>query len=129
MLEQEINRLRGIEEKRETEITTDRGSGFIPESYIPQEDVRITTYRRLLNSVGIDEFEALMSEMADRFGKIPSEAEYLAGLTAVRKFGRDYGVESVEVRKGMVKINHKGVEVPDKFKKYLKMLGRNIKFL
>ena len=129
MLEQEINKLRGIEEKRETEIITDRGSGFIPESYIPQEDVRITTYRRLLNALGLDEFEALMDEMADRFGKIPSEAEYLAGLIAVRKFGTDYGIENVEVKKGMVKITHRGIEVPDKFKKYLKLLGRNIKFI
>ena len=40
MLEQEINKLRGIEEKRETRIITDRGNGFIPEIYIPQEDVR-----------------------------------------------------------------------------------------
>ena len=129
MLEQEINKLRGIEEKHETEITTDRGSGFIPENYIPQEDVRITTYRRLLNSIGLDEFEALLNEMRDRFGKLPSEVEYLAGLIAVRKFGTDYGVENVDVKKGMVKIVHKGVEVPDKFKKYLKLLGRNIKFV
>ena len=70
-----------------------------------------------------------MDEMADRFGKIPSEAEYLAGLIAVRKFGTDYGIENVEVKKGMVKIYHKGVEVPNRFKKYLKFLGRNIKFL
>jgi len=129
MLEQEINKLRGIEEKRETEIITDRGSGFIPENYIPQEDVRITTYRRLLNALGLDEFENLISEMQDRFGKLPSEVNYLAGLIAVRKFGRDYGLENVEVKKGFVKISHKGAEVPDKFKKYLKLLGRNIKFL
>jgi len=67
--------------------------------------------------------------MKDRFGKLPTEAEYLAGLIAVRKFGTDFGIESVEVKKGLVKINHKGVGVPDKFKKYLKLLGRNIKFL
>ena len=129
MLEQEINKLRGIEEKRETRIITDRGNGFIPEIYIPQEDVRITTYRRLLNAVGFDEFEALINEMRDRFGKLPTEAEYLAGLIAVRKFGTDFGIESVEVKKGLVKINNKGGEAPDKFKKYLKLLGRNIKFL
>ncbi|MBR6901354.1 MAG: hypothetical protein IKN30_04765, partial [Synergistaceae bacterium] len=59
---------------------------------------------------------------------LPSEVNYLAGLIAVRKFGHDFGVEHVEVKKGMVKIQHKGAEVPDKFKKYLKYLGRNIKF-
>ena len=127
MLEQEINKLRGIEEKRETEITTDRGNGFIPENYIPQEDVRITTYRRLLNSFDLDEFETLLNEMSDRFGKLPSEVEYLAGLIAVRKFGHDYGVENVDVKKGLVKIYSKNSGLPDKIKKYLKLLGRNIK--
>ncbi len=129
MLEQEINKLRGTPEKRETEINTDRGSGFIPENYIPQEDVRITTYRRLLNALGLDEFENLINEMSDRFGKIPPEVEYLAGLIAVRKFGCDYGVENVEVKKGLVKVTHRGVEIPAKFKKYLKSLGRNLKIL
>ena len=129
MLEQEINKLRGITEKHETEITTDRGNGFIPEHYIPQEDVRITTYRRMLNAFGLDEFEALLNEMRDRFGKLPTEVEYLAGLVAIRKFGCNYGIENVEVKKGMVKVRHKGAEIPDKFRKYLKALGRNIKFL
>ena len=129
MLEQEINKLRGINEKRETEIITDRGSGFIPESYIPQEDIRITAYRKMLNVVGLDDFEALMNEMRDRFGKIPNEVEYLAGLTAVRKFGSDYGIERVEIKKDFVKITHKGAEISDKIKKYLKKLGRNIKII
>ncbi|MBR1486851.1 MAG: DEAD/DEAH box helicase [Synergistaceae bacterium] len=127
MLEEEINRLRGINEKRETEITSDRGNGFIPENYIPQEDVRITTYRRLLNSLGLDEFEALLNEMSDRFGKIPAEVEYLAGLIATRKFGRDYGIENVDVKKGLVKVFSNGSEIPLNFKKYLKFLGRNLK--
>ena len=129
MLEQEINKLRGVAENIETEITSDRGSGFIPENYIPQDDVRITTYRRMLNALNLEEFEALVNEMRDRFGKIPGEVNYLAGLIAVRKFGRSFGIESVEIKKGMVKISHKGAEVPDNMKKYLKSLGRNIKFL
>ena len=83
----------------------------------------------MLNALGLDEFEALINEMRDRFGPLPSEVNYLAGLIAVRKFGHDFGVEYVEVRKGMVKIQHKGLEVPDSFKKYLKALGRNIKFI
>ncbi|MBQ7196210.1 MAG: DEAD/DEAH box helicase [Synergistaceae bacterium] len=129
MLEQEINKLRGIDEKPEVEIDSDRGSGFIPENYIPQDDVRITIYRRMLNALGFEELETLLNEMRDRFGKIPNEVEYLAGQIAVRKFGYNFGIENVEVRKGMVKIKHKGPEIPANFKKYLKALGRNIKFL
>ena len=129
MLEQEINKLRGISEHVETEINSDRGSGFIPENYIPQEDVRITTYRRMLNALGLDEFDMLVSEMRDRFGELPGEVRYLAGLIAVRKFGADCGIEYVEVKKGMVKIKHRGAEIPSNMKNYLKSLGRNIKFL
>lgn len=129
MLEQELNKLRGIEEKKLTEITSDRGSGFIPEQYIPQDDVRVTMYRRILNALGPDELDALSDEMSDRFGRLPSEVSYLVGLMGVRNFGAGYGIESVTIKKGMVSVKSKGKEIAGLMKKYLKSLGRNIKII
>ena len=128
MLEKELKKLRGVEDEKPTEINSDRGGGFIPEIYIPQDDVRVTIYRRMINAVGPDEFSALISEMRDRFGKMPSEVIYLVGLTAVRNFGNIFGIESVNIKKGMVTVKHKGKELPEFMKAYLKMLGRNVKF-
>ena len=129
LLEKELNKLRGIEGEKVTEIDSDRGGGFIPENYIPQDDVRVTIYRRIINAVGHDEYEALLNEINDRFGKMPSEVSYLVGLTAIRNFGGHYGIEKVNVKKGMVSVKHNGKDIPDFMKAYLKMLGRNVKYI
>ena len=66
--------------------------------------------------------------MSDRFGKIPAEVKYLAGLTAVRNFGGRYGVHDVTVRKGTVTVKYSGGEIPERVRKYFKSLGRNVKY-
>ena len=129
MLEDELNRLRGTKQKTITEVISDKGSGFIPEHYIPQDDVRITLYRRMLNAIGPDELEALVNEMQDRFGPLPSEVRYLVGVMAVKNFGDRFGIESVNIRKGLVSIKHKGREIPAFVKMYIKSLGRNVKYI
>ena len=130
LLEQELNRLRGVGERKITQITSDRGNGFIPESYIPQDDVRITMYRRMLNAIGIDELSAIMSEIRDRFGPLPSEVNYLAGVMAVKNFGSHYGIESVNIRKGFVSVKSTlGKEIPAFMRGYIRSLGRNVKYM
>lgn len=130
LLEQELNRLRGVGERKITQITSDRGNGFIPESYIPQDDVRITMYRRMLNAIGVDELSAIMSEIRDRFGPLPSEVNYLAGVMAVKNFGSHYGIESVNIRKGFVSVKAAlGKEIPAFMKGYIRSLGRNVKYM
>ena len=129
MLEEELGRLRGKKEAPKPEIVSDRGGGFIPENYIPQDDVRITLYRRLINALGMDEIDALCDEMADRFGKIPGEVRYLAGLTAAKNFGGRYGIREVSVRKGTVTVKYSGGEIPERVRKYFKTMGRNVKYI
>ena len=128
MLEQELDKLRGKNKISKPEIISDRGSGFIPENYIPQDDVRITLYRRLINAIGIDEIDALCDEMSDRFGQIPGELKYLAALTAARNFGGNYGIHEINIRKGTVTVKYSGGEIPERVRKYLKSLGRNVKY-
>ena len=129
LLEQELDRLRGKEEVKKPEINSDRGGGFIPEHYIPQDDVRITLYRRLINAVGLDEVDALCGEISDRFGAVPSEVKYLVGLTAIKNFGGRYGIHDVAIKKGLVTVKYSGVEIPERVRKYLKSLGRNVKYI
>ena len=129
MLEKELDRLRGKDESPKPEIISDRGGGFIPAYYIPQDDVRLTLYRRIVNAIGLDELDALEREMSDRFGKIPGEVKYLVALSAVRNFGGRYGIHEAEIRHGLVRVTHSGREIPERVKKYLKSLGRNVKYI
>ena len=128
MLEQELNRLRGITGRTLVDVNSDRGSGFIPESYIPQDDVRITMYRRMLNSIGPDDLAAILREMRDRFGPLPNDVNYLAGVMAVKNFGERFGIESVTIRKGLATVRCSDKEIPAFMKDYIKSLGRYVKY-
>ncbi len=129
MLEEALNRLRGIQQPRKVEINSDRGAGLIPPYYIPQDDVRVTIYRRVMNAVGLDELDDLLNEMLDRFGPIPDEAKYLAGLTALRNFGSSYGIDSIEIKKSVANVHCKDRDFPENVKKYIKFLARNTRYI
>ncbi|MDR1742015.1 MAG: DEAD/DEAH box helicase [Synergistaceae bacterium] len=106
MLEREIARLRGQAEQ--IEVTEDAG-GSIPSSYIPQGDVRVTLYRRLLRTSKVCEVEELRREVADRFGPLPEEAARLMDAAAIRCGGAAAGLRSVSVSHGEVKVSGSGL--------------------
>ena len=56
----------------------------IPGDYLPQENLRVTLYRRLLKVDSAEEATALREETEDRFGKIPNELDFLFSLAAIR---------------------------------------------
>ena len=102
MLEQEIAKLRG-QTAVQTELSFDQG-GSIPAFYIPQDGVRVTVYRRLLNAVGVDEIAALKAEMEDRFGPLPEAVRILVDLTTIRNCGGAAGLRNVSVTRGETKV-------------------------
>ena len=102
MLEQEIAKLRG-QTSVQTELSFDQG-GSIPAFYIPQDGVRVTVYRRLLNAVGVDEIEALKMEMEDRFGPLPEAVRTLVDLTTIRNCGGTAGLRNVSVTRTETKV-------------------------
>ena len=136
MLERELDNLRGNQKSKSTVIISDRGDGFIPEFYIPQEDVRVTVYRRLMNVLNLNELNDMLSEIQDRFGKLPDEMKFLGSLIAVRNFGADFGITRVEIKNGIVKItcpNELGFSseknLKPEMKNYISNLGRRFIFV
>ena len=67
----------------------------IPASYLPQENLRVTLYRRMLKAESDGEVRALREETADRFGKLPPEVEFLFDAAAVRNAAYRYGITKV----------------------------------
>jgi transcription-repair coupling factor (superfamily II helicase) len=96
-LEEEIARLRG-EDKKYIRIDADLPAG-IPSSYIPQESVRITLFRRFLKEDDPKEFHALLEEIVDRFGPVPEELRALWGMTLIRNAGAHAGIDAFRVTK------------------------------
>jgi len=62
-----------VVEELDPEINIDI-STFIPETYIPAIDQRLSIYRRLAKMDSLKEIAGLKNELEDRFGSLPEEA-------------------------------------------------------
>ncbi|SEQ86490.1 transcription-repair coupling factor [Faunimonas pinastri] len=108
MLEEAVASLKSGEDEQ---IADDRWSPqitlgtavMIPESYIPDLQLRMSLYRRLADlddAAAIDSFGA---EMIDRFGPLPDEVEHLLKVVYVKALCRRANVEKVDAGpKGVV---------------------------
>jgi transcription-repair coupling factor (superfamily II helicase) len=63
-------------------------SGRFPESWIPEEEVRINLYARIARLSSGAELDALAEELEDRFGALPDEANMLLELSRIRQLAR-----------------------------------------
>ena len=81
MLEEAVAELRNDEESvRDESWTPQVNVGvaiLIPETYIPDLNLRLATYRRISEISNDTEANAFAAELIDRFGPIPQEVEYL----------------------------------------------------
>lgn len=64
----------------------------IPGDYLPQENLRVTLYRRMIKAGSAEEAEALRSETRDRFGDIPKELDFLFDLAVIRGAAGTLGI-------------------------------------
>ena len=70
---------------------------LIPEAYVPDLNVRLALYRRLSDAERSDDREALASEMIDRFGALPAEADQLLKVVAIKGLCREAHVAKIDV--------------------------------
>ncbi len=68
---------------------------LIPESYVPDLNVRMALYRRL-SEIGEQEIDGFAAEMIDRFGPLPEEVEHLLKIAAIKHLCRTAMVEKIE---------------------------------
>lgn len=114
MLEEEIGKLRG-EMSTAAEVTVDIPC-LVPSSYIPQESIRITLYRRLLRVEGLHDLASLAREVQDRFGPIPEALRALMDVSFLRAAGGRYGVTSVDLSRKEIVLRGRA-ELLDELKK------------
>jgi transcription-repair coupling factor (superfamily II helicase) len=70
---------------------------LIPETYVPDLNVRLALYRRLSDAEKPEDREALAAEMIDRFGPLPPETGQLLKVVAVKGLCRQANVEKIDV--------------------------------
>ncbi|HZZ37296.1 MAG TPA: TRCF domain-containing protein, partial [Caulobacteraceae bacterium] len=72
-------------------------SVLIPETYVPDLNVRLALYRRLVDAERADDREALAAELIDRFGPLPPEADQLLKVVGIKGLCREANVAKIDV--------------------------------
>jgi transcription-repair coupling factor (superfamily II helicase) len=79
------------------EVLLERAA-FLPDDFVTDDAAKLDLYRRLARSRSPGEITGLREELADRFGRLPPEAEALVALTQLRVIGARLGLETVSAR-------------------------------
>ena len=76
----------------------------LPPEYVPQENERITLYRRLDNMEQLEKVDEFRAELRDRFGEIPATTEELIRVVPLRMVARRLGIERLVLKSGKMRI-------------------------
>jgi transcription-repair coupling factor (superfamily II helicase) len=125
MLEETIREMKG--ERIEVEVETSMNLGvdiYIPKSYIGDENIRMTFYKKIASATTSERLEDIRNEMRDRFGALPPNVENLLRFVQVKHYAQHLGVISIvrEGARGVVKLTPQAKVDPNKL---LQLIGEN----
>lgn len=101
MLEEAVARLRTGEETLDGEGTWSPQinigtSVLIPETYVPDLQLRLGLYRRLADLQHESDLDGFGAELHDRFGRVPEEVKHLLDVVSIKLLCRKANVASVD---------------------------------
>lgn len=99
LMENAMSQLKGesVQETMDPEINVSI-SAYIPESYVPDIDQRLTSYRRLAKMTEVKEIADFKAEFTDRFGALPEEASNLLLKIMLKILCQKAGVKRLDLR-------------------------------
>jgi transcription-repair coupling factor (superfamily II helicase) len=105
MMERAVSALKGEETKPEMRATINLGLDIrIPQEYIPNENLRLRTYKRIAGITNDAEREEVDRELADRFGPAPPAVGNLLDYALLKGLAERILVSSIERRANEVAI-------------------------
>ncbi|HVW55221.1 MAG TPA: transcription-repair coupling factor [Rhizobiaceae bacterium] len=111
MLEEAVAEIRGsgapAEESWSPQITIGTAV-MIPESYVPDLQLRLALYRRLADIEDTGEIDAFGAELIDRFGPLPEEVQHLLKIVYIKVLCRRANVEKLDAGPKGVVIHFRG---------------------
>ncbi len=134
LLNEAVNRLTAQKEfdETQTEVLMElEYSGFIPDTYVTNPQVKMEIYKKIAAIQTNAEFESVLSELDDRFGPIPDEVSSLLALAEIRIICRQLKVASIKERMGEVAVEFSRVsEISvDKIMRLIKENPKDIKLI
>ncbi|RVD45376.1 DEAD/DEAH box helicase, partial [Mesorhizobium sp. M4B.F.Ca.ET.019.03.1.1] len=86
---------------------------MIPESYVPDLQLRLALYRRLGDLESTEEIDAFGAELIDRFGPLPEEVTHLLKIVFIKALCRRANVEKLDAGPKGVVIHFRKREFPN----------------
>ncbi len=80
---------------------------LLPSDYCGDVHLRLSFYKKLATAKNTDQIDALLEEIVDRFGKMPSQAQTLIDVHRLRVIAKPYGVVKVDAAPGVINITFK----------------------
>jgi transcription-repair coupling factor (superfamily II helicase) len=110
MLAEAVERLRAVKEgqppppaREGPEVTIDLPlSAHLPESYVPDLNLRLALYQRMAQMEDVAQVEELAQELRDRFQAPPPLARNLLYVVRLRVLAMQAGVESISSEDGQI---------------------------
>ena len=97
MLERAVSRLKGEESAPELRTTLSLGLDVrIPQDYIPSENLRLRTYKRISSIKTDDEKADVAKELEDRFGPLPASVVNLLEYAALKSICERLRISTAE---------------------------------
>ena len=97
MLERAVAKLKGEEGAPDLRTTLSLGLDVrIPQDYIPSENLRLRTYKRISTIATEEEKQDVRKELEDRFGAPPSSVENLLDYAVLKSMCEHLRISSVE---------------------------------
>ncbi|HXJ05158.1 MAG TPA: transcription-repair coupling factor [Candidatus Acidoferrum sp.] len=97
MLERAVSKLKGEEAAPELRTTLSLGLDVrIPENYIPSENLRLRTYKRISSIATDEEKKDVHRELTDRFGAPPATVENLLEYAVLKSMCERLRISAVE---------------------------------
>ena len=91
-------------------VTTDinlHAPALLPNDFCGDVHLRLSFYKKLATAKGVEQIDALLEELVDRFGKLPPQAQNLIDVHRLRVTSQPYGVIKVDAAPSGISITFK----------------------
>jgi transcription-repair coupling factor (superfamily II helicase) len=78
--------------------------GYIPEAYVPDSTLRLNLYKRLVGFREATQLQDFAEELADRFGPLPAETEWLLQVVDLKIQARTLRIREIDARRAAIRV-------------------------
>ena len=126
LLTEAVNRLTAQKDyKAQSEVLMElEYTGYIPDTYVTYPQIKMEIYKKIASITTDAEFEAVVTELNDRFGPIPEEVSSLLALAEIRIICSKLCIKAIREKQGEVKVEFSSVE-NFSIDKFMKLVNEN----